>query len=94
MHDTNHPPHFRFRNGHALGHSYEDRIGSAPFTQPYDVTGAAPPPSILAQAGMLFEIHPNLPIPAVAGASLGDTVLVSEAGPEILTQFPHELARF
>lgn len=91
---TNQPPHFRFRNGHALGHSYEDPIVSAPFAQPYDAVKALRALPIPAQAGMLFEIHPNLFIPAVAGASLGDTVLVSETGPEVLTQYPQGLARF
>lgn len=86
------PPHFRFRSGHALGHSYEDPVVSAPFPQPYDGAGAAPP-SIAVQPGMLFELHPNLFIPGTAGASIGDTVLVGESGPEVLTRFPPGLAR-
>jgi Xaa-Pro aminopeptidase len=87
------PPHFRFRNAHGMGHSYEDPIVSAVFPQPYDSAGA-PPSATPVQPGMLFEIHPNLFIPGRGGASLGDTVLVGEEGPEILTRFPPGLSRF
>lgn len=90
---TNRPTHFRFRTAHALGHSYEDPIASTPFPQPYDRTAAAPA-SLPAQSGMLLEIHPNLFIPGVGGASIGDTVLVGEVGPEVLTRFPAELSQF
>ncbi|MBP0495706.1 M24 family metallopeptidase [Pararoseomonas indoligenes] len=86
------PEEFRFRSGHALGHSYEDPIGTAEFPQPYDAAPALPGPPLLLQPGMLFELHPNLFVPGIAGASIGDMVLIREDGPEVLTRFPRRLA--
>jgi Xaa-Pro aminopeptidase len=40
---------------------------------------------------MLFEIHPNLFVEGLAGASIGDMVLVTEEGPEFLTKHPRKL---
>jgi Xaa-Pro aminopeptidase len=87
-------PHFQFRGGHALGYSYEDPIGSAEFPQPYDPAAKIPGAPCVAKPGMLFEIHPNLFVAGVAGASIGDMVLVTEQGPEILTRHPRTLLAF
>jgi len=84
-------PHFQFRGGHALGHSYEDPIGSAEFPQPYDPSAKTPTEPRIVEPGMLFEIHPNLFVEGVAGASIGDMVLVTEQGPEFLTKHPRIL---
>ncbi len=84
-------PHFQFRGGHALGYSYEDPIGSAEFPQPYDPTAKIPAEPRIVEPGMLFEVHPNLFIEGVAGASIGDMVLVTEEGPEFLTKHPRKL---
>jgi Xaa-Pro aminopeptidase len=83
--------HFQFRGGHALGYSYEDPIGSAEFPQPYDPTAKIPAEPRIVEPGMLFEVHPNLFIEGVAGASIGDMVLVTEHGPELLTNHPRTL---
>jgi Xaa-Pro dipeptidase len=83
--------HFQFRGGHALGLSYEDPIGSAEFPQPYDPTAKIPTEPRIVKPGMLFEIHPNLFIDGVAGASIGDMALVTEEGPELLTNHPRYL---
>ena len=83
--------HFQFRGGHALGYSYEDPIGSAEFPQPYDPTAKIPAEPRIVEPGMLFEVHPNLFIEGVAGASIGDMVLVTEHGPELLTKHPRTL---
>jgi Xaa-Pro dipeptidase len=83
--------HFQFRGGHALGYSYEDPIGSAEFPQPYDPTAKIPAEPRIVEPGMLFEVHPNLFIEGVAGASIGDMVLVTERGPELLTKHPRTL---
>ena len=40
---------------------------------------------------MLFELHPNLFVENVAAASIGDMVLVTEHGPELLTKHPRTL---
>ncbi|HTV27095.1 MAG TPA: M24 family metallopeptidase [Xanthobacteraceae bacterium] len=87
-------PCFQFRGGHALGYSYEDPVGSAEFPQPYDPAAKAPSQSRTIQPGMLFEIHPNLFVKNVAGASIGDMVLVTEVGPEILTRHPRQLLQY
>jgi Xaa-Pro dipeptidase len=84
-------PHFQFRAGHALGHSYEDPIGTAEFPQPYDPTAKIPTEPRIIEAGMVFEVHPNLFVEKVAAASIGDMVLVTEQGPELLTKHPRTL---
>ena len=84
-------PHFQFRGGHALGYSYEDPIGSAEFPQPYDPSAKIPVEPQIVEPGMLFEIHPNLFVEGLAGASIGDMVLVTEEGPEFLTKHPRIL---
>ena len=40
---------------------------------------------------MLLEVHPNLFIPGVAGAMVGDMVAITDSGYEILTEFPPDL---
>ena len=40
---------------------------------------------------MLMEIHPNVFVPGVAGAMIGDMVAVTETGYEILTDYPRDL---
>jgi Xaa-Pro dipeptidase len=87
-------PHFQFRGGHALGYSYEDPIGSAEFPQPYDPTAKIPAEPRIVEPGMLFEVHPNLFVDGVAGASIGDMVLVTADGPELLTKHPRNLLSF
>ncbi len=82
---------FQFRGGHALGHSYEDPIGSAEFPQPYDPTAKIPAEPHLIEPGMLFEVHPNLFVEGYAGASIGDMVLATEQGSELLTRHPRDL---
>jgi Xaa-Pro aminopeptidase len=88
------PSLFQFRSGHALGYSYEDPIGSAEFPQLYDPSAKVPPQPRLAEPGMLFEFHPNIFIDGVGGASIGDMVLVTESGNEILTSHDRSLLRF
>lgn len=85
---------FQFRGGHALGYSYEDPVGSEEFPQPYDPSAKYPDKPRPVEAGMLFEVHPNLFVEGVAGASIGDMVLVTDSGPEILTKHEHGLTQF
>jgi len=47
--------------------------------------------SIRILPGMLFELHPNIFIPDEATAAIGDMVLATETGHEILDRFPREL---
>ncbi len=87
------PGTFQFRSGHALGHSYEDVIGTAEFPQPYDGSTTPDTPR-LAEPGMLFEVHPNLFVEGVGGAAIGDMVLVTQTGTDVLTAFPSGLIEF
>ncbi len=77
---------FRFRHGHGLGHSYEDPIASLAFPQAYD--GGAQAKSLAIQPGMLFELHPNLFVPRLGGAAIGDMVVTTQTGNRILTNYP------
>lgn len=85
---------FRFRHGHGLGLSYEDPIASVPFPQLYDNPPKQKQPALEIKPGMLFEFHPNLFVPEVAGAVIGDMVTVTAGGPRILNKFPRELIRW
>ena len=50
--------------------------------------------SIPIQTGMLLELHPNVFLPNEAAGAIGDMVLVTENGYEILNRFPRELIRW
>jgi len=79
----------RFRNGHGLGFSYEEPLTTAVFRQHFDP--GAPPAAVsdlTLAPGMLFELHPNLFVPAQGGAALGEMVLVTPDGPECLLRYP------
>lgn len=81
------------RAGHGLGYSYEDPVVSLAFPQPWDIKGPPKekPKAIELKPGMLMEIHPNLFVPGVGGAMIGDVVAVTETGYEILTEYPRDL---
>ncbi|MFG1461965.1 aminopeptidase P family protein [Xanthobacter sp. DSM 24535] len=79
----------RFRGGHGLGCSYEDPLLTDAFRQHFDPS--APPavaPELTLAPGMLFELHPNLFVPGVGGAALGEMVLLTPHGAELLLRFP------
>ena len=79
----------RFRNGHGLGFSYEEPLTTAVFRQHFDP--GAPPAAVsdlVLAPGMLFELHPNLFVPGLGGAALGEMVLVTPDGPECLLRHP------
>ncbi|WP_186418772.1 M24 family metallopeptidase [Bosea sp. CS1GBMeth4] len=79
----------RFRNGHGLGFSYEEPLTTAVFRQHFD-PGAPPAAAsdLVLAPGMLFELHPNLFVPGLGGAALGEMVLVTPEGPECLLHHP------
>jgi Xaa-Pro dipeptidase len=83
----------RARPGHGLGFSYEDPIVTGAFFHPWEFKNRPPPGTnpIEAKPGMLMELHPNLYIPNVAGAMIGDMVAVTDSGYEILTEYPRDL---
>ena len=83
----------RSRAGHGLGYSYEDPLVSLAFPHPWEA-GNRPegsPNTIELKPGMLMEIHPNVFVPGVAGAMIGDMVAVTDSGYEILGEFPPDL---
>ena len=49
------------------------------------------PSLIQIEPGMLLELHPNVFLPNEAAGAIGDMVLVTEDGYEILNAFPREL---
>jgi len=83
----------RARPGHGLGFSYEDPIVSGAFFHPWEFKNRPAPREnrIELKSGMLMELHPNVFIPGVAGAMIGDMVAVTDTGYEILTEFPRDL---
>ncbi|TCT07752.1 M24 family metallopeptidase [Aquabacter spiritensis] len=84
-----HPGLRRFRSGHGLGFSYEEPLLTEAFRQHFD-QGAPPaaPPDIALAPGMLFELHPNLFVPGLGGAAIGEMVLVTPDGPDCLLATP------
>ena len=82
--------------GHSLGLDYSDPILSAVFPNPYAIgkrsndQDAQDEASIRILPGMLFELHPNIFIPDEATAAIGDMVLATETGHEIMNGFPRE----
>jgi Xaa-Pro aminopeptidase len=89
---------FWLRSGHGIGLDYSDPILTDIFRFPYDLAvkdaGKTGEPPIPIQPGMLLELHPNVFIPNEAAGAIGDMVLVTEDGYEILNQFPRELIRW
>ena len=82
----------RSRAGHGLGFSYEDPYVSSAFLHPWEFKNRpAGINRMEIKPGMLMELHPNLFVPGVAGAMLGDMVAITDTGTEILTEFPRDL---
>jgi Xaa-Pro aminopeptidase len=88
---------FWLRTGHSLGLDYSDPILTDAFRFPYelgeegDAEDKPEKPSIRIEPGMLVELHPNVFIPNEAAAAIGDMLLVTETGYEVLNRFPREL---
>ncbi len=85
------------RTGHGIGLDYSDPIVTEAFRYPYELSeegdagdrpGKTP---IRLEPGMLLMLHPNVFIPDEAAGAIGDMVLVTEDGNEILNAFPREL---
>ena len=71
--------YWRCHIGHALGH----RMHEAPFFDIGDET--------LIEPGMVFSVEPGLFVPGFGGFRHSDTLLVQEAGIELLTFYPRDL---
>jgi Xaa-Pro aminopeptidase len=72
-------PHWRQHVGHAIGL----RNHEAPFLDVGDSTVIEP--------GMVFTIEPGLYAEGVGGCRHSDTVVVTEDGIELLTDYPRDL---
>lgn len=85
------------RTGHGIGLDYSDPILTEAFRYPYELSAEADAEDqpgktpIRIEPGMLLELHPNVFIPNEAAGAIGDMVLVTEDGYEILNGFPREL---
>lgn len=81
----------RFRFGHGLGLSYEDPILTDAFVQTFGTTHP-PRPEVAAGGqlapGMVLELHPNLFLPGLGGAALGEMVIITDNGPECPLRTP------
>jgi Xaa-Pro dipeptidase len=86
----------RARPGHGLGFSYEDPIVTGAFFHPWEFKNRPAPGTnpIELKPGMLMELHPNLYVPNVAGAMIGDMVVVTDTGYEVLTDYPRDLIMY
>lgn len=72
-------PYWKHHVGHAIGLRYHE----GPFLDHGDET--------IIQPGMVFTIEPGLYDKATGGYRHSDTVLVTEAGAEVLTYYPRDL---
>lgn len=93
--DKMYGPSRGFRYGHGLGLSYEDPMLTDHFPQKFGqaTANAVNGEDVSLKSGMLFELHPNLFFDGVGGAAIGDMVLVTDHGPERLTNFPRGLMK-
>lgn len=87
---------FRFRQGHGLGLEYSDPLVTGALQTDASMYHSAQPSDlqqdqILVEPGMVIELHPNFNTAELGMTTIGDMVLVTDSGPEILTGFPREL---
>ncbi len=74
---------FKEQFNHGLGHGFGLQIHEAPFFRPSTDTTLA--------AGMVVTCEPGIYLPDWGGVRIEDDVLITPAGPEILTRCPREL---
>ncbi|WP_299665814.1 M24 family metallopeptidase [uncultured Ruegeria sp.] len=85
----------RFRNGHGLGHSYEEPGISDSFPQHFGPSSFQKPIPVdsVVKESMVVELHPNIFIPQIGGAAIGDMFVTTQNGPKNLLTFPRSLMK-
>ena len=78
---------WRQHTGHGIGL----RNHEAPFLDIGDHTSVEPGMVFAIEPGMVFTVEPGLYDPAIGGFRHSDTVVVTEDGVEILTDYPRDL---
>lgn len=68
---------------HHTGHNIGVRYHEGPFLDQGDDTAMEP--------GMLFTVEPGIYVEGLGGFRHSDTILVTESGPEFLTDYPRDL---
>jgi Xaa-Pro aminopeptidase len=80
---------FATRTGHRQGVQYSEPVDSDPF-----LAYLMPDPSALEPVtvceGMRLVIHPNFSVPGIGWVSVGDNMLVTSDGAELLGEYPRE----
>ena len=69
---------------HHVGHSLGQRIHESPFLDIGDERVLEP--------GMVLSVEPGLYVPGLGGFRHSDTILITESGMELLTDYPRDLA--
>jgi len=87
------PKIHRFRNGHGLGTSYEDPLITDYFPQYFKSQPSVQDNTqqLTVQPAMLLELHPNIFLPDIGAAAIGEMILVTKNGPQNLLTFPTQL---
>lgn len=78
---------FATRTGHRQGIQYSEPVDSDPFSA-YMMPDAAPLEPVPVCDGMRLVIHPNFSVPGVGWIAVGDNMLVTSDGAELLGEFP------
>ncbi|MBU2960295.1 M24 family metallopeptidase [Citreicella sp. C3M06] len=83
----------RFRGGHGLGLSYEEPLLSGAFPQHWgpEAFRDCPPLPVAVECAMMLELHPNLFVPGLGGAALGEMMLTEPGGARPLLHFPRQM---
>ncbi len=85
LENAGYEPYFRKRTGYSVGVAYGPDWGEG-----HVISLRRDDPTPL-EPGMVFHIPPALRVPREYGLGFSETVLVTERGCEVLTQFPREL---
>ena len=75
------------RCGHLQGVQYAEPGVSDPFIA-YLLPDASAAERVIVREGMRLVIHPNFSVPGLGWVSVGDNVLVTKTGVELISQFP------